>query len=121
MYRITCILSLFALLGNCQNSQNVTPTNFDYYLEDQFCFPNTKIPFYQRDTDGAVCCGGKELPVITLPPEVKGECAISTKTGADGSLDSKDLVQKLFTYHAVFNFISVLLNFVYSGVHIHVP
>lgn len=65
---------------------------------ERFCVNNPKRPFYQRTSDGAVCCRGKQLPVISVIPEVTGECAISTKTDIDGMLDSENLVSRKKIY-----------------------
>jgi hypothetical protein len=77
-----------------QSESDQTEHNQFYVLDDQekFCWKNPKAPFYQRESDGAVCCRGKQLPVITVRPETEGECAITTKFGADGLLDSDSLV-----------------------------
>jgi len=71
-----------------------TEQNQFYVLEDQenFCWNDPNAPFYQRDSDGAVCCRGKQLPVITVQPETEGECAISTNFGSDGLMNSDSLV-----------------------------
>lgn len=63
---------------------------------ERFCHNIPSRPFYLRATDGAVCCRGKQLPVVTLVPEATGECAISTKTDANGMLDSENLVSAWF-------------------------
>ncbi|CAL8128808.1 unnamed protein product [Orchesella dallaii] len=58
---------------------------------ERFCKNIPKRPFYQRISDGTVCCRGKQLPVITIIPETTGECAITTKTDANGILDGESM------------------------------
>lgn len=62
---------------------------------ERFCRNIPKRPFYQRVSDGAVCCRGRQLPVVSVVPETTGECALSTKTDVDGMLDSTNLVSRL--------------------------
>lgn len=81
--------------GKLVSSSNPTSQSVTFYSEGQFCHPNPKIPFYQREADGAVCCKGKELLVITLPPEVSGDCALSTQTSVDGIIDPQPLVRRI--------------------------
>jgi hypothetical protein len=105
-----CVVLVFLIigpyLGKCQKpetgsskttgSRKTTGQNdaFEFHSEEQFCIASAKLPFYQRDTDGAVCCRGKQLPVIQVAPEISGDCAIKTTTGSDGILESESLVIK---------------------------
>lgn len=68
--------------------------NYLYLLDpsERFCRNVPKHPFYQRASDGAICCRGKVLSLVTIVPETTGECAISTKTDANGMLDTENLV-----------------------------
>lgn len=59
---------------------------------ERFCRNHPKRPFYQRASDGAVCCRGRQLPIVSIVPETTGECALATKTDVDGMLDSENLV-----------------------------
>lgn len=63
-------------------------------FDDSVCVFDRKHPFYQNHQTGTMCCRGRLLPRIPIvTPETTGECAISTKTTADGVLSSAPLVK----------------------------
>jgi len=94
---ILSLLSLFwfAPLICANNGVNANQNGIDesvFEVYDSFCYNNPKKPFYQRISDGAICCRGKQLTGVSIQPDVYGECAISTKVDPNGALDASSLV-----------------------------
>lgn len=86
------LVLLFLAFSQCHSEAGHVVGSDEPHPIDQFCYPKAKAPFYQRDYDGAICCRGKELPVVTITPEIAGECQIYTNTSKDGLLNSDPLV-----------------------------
>ena len=100
MYLIYALsLIILCPFAECQ-SESSDPSsvdNFslqDYDPDEDYCFFDPARLFYQNRETGAICCRGKVLPMVNvIKPQVSGDCAISTKTATNGTLNPAPLVR----------------------------